>query len=236
MSRRLLIVDDHREMAENLAEILEELGYEADVATSAEEALQRAGGASYLGMITDLRLPGRSGVELVEALRARGEALPVVLVSAYAAADDQARAEQVGALDVLSKPVDLKRLFSLVQAFEKADMEVLLVEDDPALRDNIADVLAGAGYQATVCASGEAALDHRRLPRMAIIDVCLPGIDGVEVAQRLFARDPALQVLVISGHVDDQLVEQVQRLPRSPALMQKPVSMADLTNMVRGES
>src|SRR4051812_7001948 len=73
----ILIVDDNLELADNLAEILGTVGYRAKVAASAEGALAelRTGGCD--AMITDFRLPGRNGAELIATLREAGNRIPV---------------------------------------------------------------------------------------------------------------------------------------------------------------
>lgn len=232
MTHRLLLVDDNLELAENLAEILDDLGYESDIATSAEDALERINTTRYLGIITDLRLPGCSGVELLVQLRAQGHTCPVVLISGYAAPEDQERAEAAGALDVLPKPVDLQRLISDVHAFEKTQSEVMVVEDDPELGENLVESLATQGFHPTLHRSGEEALATHRLPQIAVVDVRLPGLSGVDVARRLVARDPQLQLVVISGHVDRNLIAQVAALPSAAPVLEKPVSIERLTSEI----
>ncbi|HET9958149.1 MAG TPA: response regulator, partial [Polyangiaceae bacterium] len=78
MSDRLLIVEDDPDLAENLVELCEAQGFCADVSPSAEKAMDRVGCQPYRGIISDYRLPGQSGVELISALRRSGYALPVV--------------------------------------------------------------------------------------------------------------------------------------------------------------
>ncbi len=111
---KLLLVDDHVELAENLAEILEDAGVTCEVADSAEAALERLAAEPFQGLITDFRLPGDSGLELIEQLRVRGGAIPSVLLSAFATDEVVRQAEAAGALMVLPKPVDVPRLIELV--------------------------------------------------------------------------------------------------------------------------
>ncbi len=113
---RFLVVDDNQELAEDLCELLEIDGATAEVAPDAERALERVSEQAFVAVFTDLRLPGRNGVELLEELRRRGYQLPVVLVTAFA--DDQVleRARLAGALEVLSKPIDIERWLELARA------------------------------------------------------------------------------------------------------------------------
>jgi CheY-like chemotaxis protein len=87
---KILIVDDHLELAENLAEILEAAGYPTTVAASAEEGLVAVGGGDVAAMVTDYRLPGMNGAQLIAELRRRAILIPIVMISAFA--DDEALA------------------------------------------------------------------------------------------------------------------------------------------------
>ena len=107
---KILVVDDNVELAENLAEIIQVMGYEAIVEPSAEAALQRIAAGGVSAVVTDFRLPGLSGADLIRELRRSGSALPVVVMSAYSDASMVERAEAAGALEVMTKPVDVAKL------------------------------------------------------------------------------------------------------------------------------
>jgi DNA-binding response OmpR family regulator len=85
---RVLIVEDNQPLAENMVEVLECHGVDAFVAADVDEAL-RIVDAGFAGIITDLRLPGRSGVDLIRELRGRGLGVPIAVVTALA--DSEAR-------------------------------------------------------------------------------------------------------------------------------------------------
>ena len=117
LDRRFLVVDDNREFARDLCELLAIEGSHGTIAENAEQALLCLEQESYHGLFTDLRLPGLSGVELIEELRRRGMSIPVVLMTAYADDELLQRAESAGAVDVLSKPIDIERWLALARRF-----------------------------------------------------------------------------------------------------------------------
>ena len=111
---RVLVVDDNLEYAYNIAEILTIRGYATEVFATAEEALPVALAPRVRAVITDYRLPGMNGVELVRRILKERTGVKVVVISAYA--DDKAvdSARMLGA-NFLSKPVDLGVLVRLVR-------------------------------------------------------------------------------------------------------------------------
>jgi CheY-like chemotaxis protein len=85
MALRLLIVDDEQPLLSLLKRYLERLGYEADLAATAEEALTlfESDPHRYACVLTDLKLPGMNGEELVERMRALNPQLPALISSGY---------------------------------------------------------------------------------------------------------------------------------------------------------
>lgn len=117
---RILVIDDHIDLAENLAEILGAMGIDAVTAASAEAGLAVIEAGGIRAVITDYRLPGRSGAQLIAELRQRGSRIPAVVMSAYSDDETIRLARSAGALDVLAKPVDLDRLMATVQSLGHA--------------------------------------------------------------------------------------------------------------------
>ena len=108
-STRVLIVDDNLALAENIAEILGFEGYETDVAASAEDALPKAMADGLAVIVTDFKLPGIDGAELVERVRLSGKAIHCIMISAYTDDATMDRAQRAGA-HFIAKPVDLVAL------------------------------------------------------------------------------------------------------------------------------
>ncbi|MGI5154565.1 response regulator [Microbispora sp. CA-102843] len=81
---------------------------------------------------------------------------------------------------------------------------ILLVEDDPSVRAGLELALTRQGHSVTAYGTGEEALDHvrSRRPEIAILDVMLPGIDGVEVCRRIRRLDP-LPIILLTARGDD---------------------------------
>ena len=119
-NERILVVDDERVLRENLARFLRLQSYEVDTAKSAESALSRLESTSYGLVLTDLRMPGMDGLELIRRLQAGHPDAMTVLMTAYASVDSAVDALRAGAADYLLKPVALDALGRKVaDLFEK---------------------------------------------------------------------------------------------------------------------
>jgi DNA-binding NtrC family response regulator len=113
-ARRVLIVEDDADLAENLREVFAESGLEAGVVSTAEDAIEEARRRDYESVVTDYRLPGKTGTALLVELRRSGIDVPVIVMSGYMDASTEASARRAGAREVLVKPVDPARLVALV--------------------------------------------------------------------------------------------------------------------------
>ena len=110
----VLVVDDNVEYAQNIAEILEINGYATKVLSTAEDALPMAMDPRITLVVTDYRLPGMNGVELVRRILSERGDVRAVVISAYADDATVQAARQLGAI-FLPKPVDLTALGSVVR-------------------------------------------------------------------------------------------------------------------------
>jgi DNA-binding NtrC family response regulator len=107
--RRVLIIDDNVDLAENIAEILQIEGHVTEVASSAEDALQKAEAREPDVVVTDYRLPGVNGAVFVKQFCGRRAHVHAVVISAYTDEATIKEAQDVGAT-FLPKPLDFKAL------------------------------------------------------------------------------------------------------------------------------
>lgn len=101
---KILIVDDEPNMLHMLSTILREDGFQPTCAESAQEALEIAAGEQFDFILSDVRMPGMDGIQLVEALRERGIEVMVILMSAYGSIELALEGMRKGAYDYISKP------------------------------------------------------------------------------------------------------------------------------------
>ena len=113
---RILLVEDDRTIADFVAKGLREAGYAVDVAADGQDGLARALAGGHDAAIVDVMLPQLDGLALIDALRARGVRMPVLILSARRSVDDRVRGLQAGGDDYLTKPFAFAELLARVQA------------------------------------------------------------------------------------------------------------------------
>jgi FixJ family two-component response regulator len=118
----IAIVDDDDSVRIALSSLLRSYGYTADAYDSAYALLAAGGLADYHCILTDLQMPGMSGIELLEQLRRQGSQLPLILMTAFPEAALRKRALQGGASCFLSKPFEANELLRCLRQASGADL------------------------------------------------------------------------------------------------------------------
>lgn len=168
----ILLVEDRADVRQMLETALERMGYETVAAASAEEAISRIAQRRFSAVLTDLRLPSGSGMDVLRAAQESDAAMPVVIMTAYGSIADAVAAIREGAFDFIQKPVDLDHLHHLLKrAIERQQLlreNIVLKEeyaqrfgfprivgDHPALRAAAAEMQRIAVTDSTVLLLGE---------------------------------------------------------------------------------
>ena len=113
---KLLYAEDERSLSEAVVDILTYHKYLVDAVYNGEDALDYALTRDYDGIILDIMMPKRDGIEVLSALRRRGVAAPVLLLTAKTQVEDRIRGLDAGADDYLPKPFDMGELLARVRA------------------------------------------------------------------------------------------------------------------------
>jgi two-component system, OmpR family, response regulator QseB len=113
---RLLVVEDDRMIGEGVRTALRQEGYAVDWVRGGSEAEEALQAERYDLVLLDLGLPGKGGLEVLRESRARGEAMPVLVLTARDAVSDRVAGLDAGADDYLVKPFDLEEMLARVRA------------------------------------------------------------------------------------------------------------------------
>jgi DNA-binding NtrC family response regulator len=112
---KILVVDDEQGLCAGVQEALRREGYVVDATTDAQAALKLAHGRLYNLVVSDIKMPGLSGLELLAQVRGFSRDTLFILMTAYGTVESAVEAMKQGAYDYLPKPIDMKRLRALVQ-------------------------------------------------------------------------------------------------------------------------
>ena len=121
---RILLVEDEPRMANVIAKGLREQSFAVDVAQDGDAGLYQSSVNDYDLIVLDVLLPNRDGFEVCRELRARGDATPVLMLTARAAVDDRLTGFDAGADDYLTKPFSFRELVARIRALLRRDSQL----------------------------------------------------------------------------------------------------------------
>jgi len=132
----LLLVEDKPELRAMLRKALERAGHSVEEVPDGSSAVQKVRARRYLLVLTDLKLPGCSGLDVLREAKQADATVPVILITAYGWVEEAVTARKEGAYDFVQKPVDLEHLNLLVQ---RATQQQELLRENLLLREEYAE-------------------------------------------------------------------------------------------------
>ncbi len=133
----ILVVDDEQSMREFLKIFLSKQGYRVLTAEQGEQALALMSEEPVDLVITDIRMPGMSGLELLETIKEANPDLPVVMITAFASPNDAVQAMKNGAYDYISKPFNVDEIKTVIASATKRTESVVRQDEAAQLFPNI---------------------------------------------------------------------------------------------------
>jgi CheY-like chemotaxis protein len=235
----LLIVEDQADVRRLALSILKASGYRLLEAENAEQALQlsagHAGGIDLL--ITDVIMPGLNGRQLADRLAKERPGLKVLYTSGYAADVIALQGSLEPGMAYLPKPFGAAQLAAKVREVlgaGKGPGTLLVIDDDPAVRGFLRQILAGAGYVVVEAGDGKSGMSKIGPQRVELVitDLVMPEQEGLETLQRLRVERPNLPVIAISGAFGGSYLKSARRLGAT-ATLAKPIDPETLLRAVR---
>jgi len=209
MPERILIVDDETSMRKMLEILFREEGYGVVTAASAEEALRALAHSPFELVLSDIRMPGLSGLELLKRIRQEEAPTEVILMTAYSSTESAIEALKLGAFDYITKPFQVEELSNIVRhAFEKRRLaeENVLLREELARKEQFGGLVAANSRMKAVFA-----LVERVAPTPSTILIQGESGTGKElVARTLHQRSPRSRrpfVPVNCGGIPETLLE-----------------------------
>lgn len=204
-SRRILIVDDDRDFAESMAEIVELNGHRPILAHSGEQALQLLDREDIDIVFMDIRMPGINGIETFMRAHKLRPDLRAVMMTGYTDADLIKSALDNGAMGVLRKPVDVDELISVIEENGLNEV-ILLVDDDKDFAESLKSTLVESGYRVHVANDGRNAMNYvlNNKVNLMLLDLRLPGGNGLEVYNGLNEQGVSPPTFIVTAYAEEE--------------------------------
>lgn len=180
--KKVLVVDDEAVIREGMKRILEGAGYAVETFASGYSAIERMQDHEFDLVITDLKMPGMNGIEVLKSIKILQPEVPVILITGYAAIDNAIESMKSGAADYIPKPFTPDEILGKVK---KAIEERVVLLDDIYLRKELRDT---SGFDCFIGKSKEMQKVYRRIMQVAPTDstVLVSGESGT--GKELVAR------------------------------------------------
>lgn len=116
---RLLLAEDEKSLSKAMITILKKNNYSVDAVYNGEDALIYLEAGNYDGVILDIMMPKLDGISVLKKLRAQGNTIPILMLTAKSEVDDKVLGLDSGANDYLTKPFDTKELLARIRAMTR---------------------------------------------------------------------------------------------------------------------
>jgi DNA-binding response OmpR family regulator len=248
---KILVVDAQEGFREVLRSVLRAYGHDVVTAVGGKEALQCVDSSLPSVVLLDPALPDKSGLDVLARIRASAPHLPVVIVSENLSPDVESRARELGVTDVLRKGLKMDVIMEAVRrALQHAGKPsearpavpvaeggargaeaatVLIVDDEPEIGELVREFLERRGYRVKTATNGEDALAlvKKEPPDLMLLDIYMPGMNGVDVLRRLKAQQSPVGVIMLTASQEELLLQEALKLGAFDVLS-KPVNLDEI--------
>jgi GAF domain-containing protein/DNA-binding response OmpR family regulator len=224
----VLVIDDEPAVRDLMQRALGREGFRVVTAAGGEEGLRLARELRPEAITLDVLMPGLDGWAVLSALKADPALadIPVIMLTIM---DDKNLGYALGAADYLTKPIDRERLSAVLKRYRR-DLPILVVDDDPALRELVRRLLEREGYAVQEAENGRAALARLREapPGLIVLDLMMPEMDGFDFVTAVRADEAWRAIPIIVVTAKDLTPDDRQRLNGYvEAILQKGASSRD---------
>jgi YesN/AraC family two-component response regulator len=236
---RVLIIEDDKIAREQLARLIAKEDFDASVAEDGRAGISLFERDPFDIVITDLKMPGIDGMEVVHTVKHLSPDTEVVITTAYGETENAITALREGVLDYLKKPINLDDLIlALGRARERIERRkklpyfptLLLAEDEAGTRQRLARVLEKEHWRVMQAPDGVEALELFKQKKIDVVllDINMPRMDGLTALQAMRRETDDFTAIVLTGYGDETAAIQAMRAGACNFL-KKPI---DLDQMI----
>jgi two-component system response regulator HydG len=223
-------------MVQTLCAVLRHHGWDPTPGYSGEDAVAAVKTKAFAAVLMDVRMPGLDGVEAFRLIRRDYPALPVILMTAYAAQELLAQAEREGVLMILPKPLPLERLTETLSELTRSG-PVLVLDDEPEFLETLGAILTSRRHGVLKAATLDDALQLLTggSPAVVVMDLHLGRLAPRDAVYAIKRVSPEVLLILYSGQFD-VLDETVSELPSDWVLaaLRKPFAPERLLELLNG--
>jgi len=249
---KVMIIDDDSDIREILHKILIRKGYEVTLAIGAEQALGLIKKEKPDVIVLDYNMPNMNGIDFLKRLREFDTQLPVIMLTGYYSEILESEVKKLGVYDFLRKGISADRFIECIKKFveparlsrprKKIKGTIMVADDDPEIRTLLKRFLTKKDYEVIVFENAEKLLEKLKdkKPNMILLDINLPGMDGITALKKIKAIDKSISTIMISGNTETELAKEAMTLGASDYVL-KPfnleyLELSVLTKIFLGES
>ncbi len=237
-SLNIFVVDDDRDVAEGLAEVLEVSGHGVQLAHSGEEAMRLLRDQIFDIAFINVKLPGMTGIESFLEVHKIQPTTRAIMMTGYTVEQLLTQAVANGAVRLVQKPFGLDTVLTALESVKPNGM-VMVAEDDPNFCERVRDKLSQHDYRIAVARTGTEALEAVRSGNLdvLVLDLRVPFVSGLEVYLELKKRGHDLPTILVSGivNVADDAVDMLRDICVK-GILAKPFDPAKLLNALQNVS
>ncbi len=219
MDKKILVVDDEIGVRDLLYDAFTREGYRVTTIGAAGQAVEAVSKEKPDLVLLDFNMPQMNGIEVLKRIRTFGANIKVIMLTGIDDSDLEKEARLNGASGFLRKSLGIKVIVKAVNDIFNVkrpygNNKIMVVDDDVSVSSLIKDFFAKKGYEVITAGNGRDALDklNKEHPIVVLLDVRLPGMDGLLILKRIREIDSKVGVIMVTGIKDDETFEEAKKL------------------------
>lgn len=225
--KKILVVDDEVNVRKFCYDLFTSSGHKVITAENAEQLFFHLKTEKPDLVLLDIQIPGEEGLSLLRRMpNAKETRVPVVIFSGAISAEFEKQAYENGAIEVIRKDIGAVELRNKINkileakprlfaepAKKKAEI-ILVVDDDEKIRNLLSDFFQGKGFKTIAAKNGEEAVSlvQSEKPSIILLDVTMPGMDGIMTLKEIRAIDPEVGVIMVTSLQDERIAQEAAEL------------------------
>jgi DNA-binding NtrC family response regulator len=221
MEKKILAVDDDLRMREMLYDLFSRKGYKVFTAPGGVEAIEITRKENPDLVLLDIKMPKMDGIQTLKKIRELGIKNKIVMLTGMDDVELEKQARLNGASGFLRKQLDLSIISKAVDEvlaekpeFSKGEeRKILVVDDNPEICTLLEKFLTKKGFNPITATSAEEALEKvkKEKPIMVLLDIKMPGMDGLMALKRIKEINERIGVIMITGVGDEHIAEEAMK-------------------------